>query len=107
MAEIKQPTDHKAKATPFVFKDAEGVEHKLPPASEGAETVPGQLTRDAIMSPDDEMAQLRLGFALLDASGADPAAIAAVYAKNTTAMIELLGKWMEYGDSDGATVPQS
>jgi hypothetical protein len=106
MSEIKQPQDHKSKVAKFSFKDADGVEHSLPLASEGAANIPGKLTRDAVMSEDDA-AELRLGFALLEACGADQSDIDAVYSLSTEKMLETLGAWMTHGDGEGATVPQS
>lgn len=107
MSDIKQPEDHKPKPKKFTFTGDDGKKHTLPFASEGAENIPGKLTRDAIMDPDDDAAQLRLGFAMLEACGAPQEAIDAVYAKPTTGMLEVLGAWMEHGDGQGATVPQS
>lgn len=107
MSDIKQPEDHKTKPKPYSFKGEGGKSYTLPFASKGAASVPGQVTRDAIMDRDDETAQMRLGFALLEACGASEAALAAVYAKPTSEMIDLLGEWMQHGDGEGAELPQS
>jgi len=90
------PQDNKPKAdTAFTFKGADGKTYKLPaPNENAAELVPGEITHDAIMSPDNEMAQLRLGFATLDACKPTPAAMKALRSLSTKAMIEVLGEWM-------------
>lgn len=110
MAEIPasatQPEDHKPKPKKFTFKDADGKTRTLPFASDGAEKVSGRYTRDAIMS-EEGTAQMRLGFALLEACGAPQDVIDALYDLPSNTMIEVLGGWMEHGDGDGATVPQS
>lgn len=107
MTEAKKPEDHKPKARKFSFTSEGGKRFTLPLASAGAEQIPGKVTRDAVMNPDDEAAQLRLGFAMLEACGASQDALDAVYEKPTPAMLELLGAWMHHGDGEGATVPQS
>lgn len=106
MSEIKQPQDRKAKVTKFSFTDAAGNDHTLPLASDGASNVPGKFTRDAVMGADDA-AELRLGFALLEACGADQADIDALYSLPSEKMLETLGDWMTHGDGEGTTVPQS
>lgn len=118
MSEIKQPADRKSKVTKFSFeapvlvKDAEGKpktvvkKFTLPLASEGASEVPGKFTRDAVMGEDDA-AEIRLGFALLEASGANQDAIDALYSLPSERMLKTLGEWMKHGDGEGATVPQS
>lgn len=107
MTEAKKPEDHKPKAKKFSFTNENGKRFTLPLASAGAEKIPGRVTRDAVMNPDDEAAQLRLGFAMLEESGASQEAVDAVYEKSTPAMLDLLGAWMQHGDGEGATVPQS
>ena len=106
MSEIKQPQDRKPKAEKFSFTDADGKSHALPLASVGASKVPGKFTRDAVMESDDA-AELRLGFALLEACGAKQADIDALYSLPSEKMLQTLGEWMTHGDGDGATVPQS
>lgn len=106
MSDIKQPQDRKQKVTKFSFTAADGTEHTLPLASDGASKVPGKFTRDAVMDGDDA-AELRLSFALLEACGADQKVIDALYSLPNKQMLETLGDWMTHGDGKGATIPQS
>lgn len=101
----KAPQDHKTKAKPFTFTGADGETHTLPLASEGAGKVSGRAMRDAVMGGD--LGEMKLGFSLLEACGADQAAVDALYDLSSTDMLDVLGKWMAHGDGDGASVPQS
>lgn len=114
----KQPQDRKPKAKPYTFDVVERVKvngrltnktktYTLPFASKGAKTLPGKFTRDAIMSPDDESVQLRLGIALLEETGVDQETLDVLYAKPGEEMITILAEWMQHGDGQGGTVPQS
>lgn len=105
MPEPKQPADHKAKPKPYTFNDADGKPHALPFASKGAEKLTGRDTRDALMNGD--VGQLKLGFVMLEACGAKPEAIDALYDLPNARCLEILGEWMQHGDGDGATLPQS
>jgi hypothetical protein len=89
------PQDHKPKAdAPFTFKVG-GKSYKLPKVSESeAMTIPGEITYDAIMQPDSEMAQMRLAFATLEACKPTPAAMSALKSLPTDKMLETLGDWM-------------
>lgn len=113
------PQDHKAKAGPFTFKapvttPAAGTTparttiktFTLPSARDATRKVKGRLMRDAAMNRDDGMAQMRLGIATLEASGAPPEAIDALYELDSDAMTDILGAWLNHDDGDG-TVPQS
>lgn len=102
MTEPKQPTDHKAKPAPYKFEDAAGKSHTLPFASKGAEKLTGRDTRDALMNGD--VGQLKLGFVMLEACGAKPEAIDALYDLPNTKCLEILGEWMTHGDGDGASL---
>jgi hypothetical protein len=108
-----QPADHKKKPTPYKFQ-APGVDkddkpitktHTLPFASKGAEKLTGRDTRDALMGGD--VGQLKLGFVMLEACGAKPEAIDALYGLPNSKCLEILGEWMSHGDGDGAQLPQS
>lgn len=105
MTAPRKPADHKAKPVPYKFPDASGKMHTLPFASKGAEKLTGRDTRDALMNGD--VGQLKLGFVMLEACGAKPEAIDAMYDLPNARCLEILGEWMEYGDGDGATLPQS
>ncbi len=105
MTETKQPQDRKPKkAKHFTFTVGE-VTHSLPPASDGVENISGRALRDASMGGDEE--QLRLGFSMLEACGAEQAAIDALYDLPASKMLENIRAWMTFGDGDGASVPQS
>lgn len=96
----KTPADHKAKGDPFTFAAA-GKTYTLPSATEHADQVPGGITMDAILRPDDEMAQIRLGFAMLEAAKPTPKAMEALRSLPTKDMLEVFGRWM--GESSGSS----
>ncbi|MSZ76331.1 MAG: hypothetical protein F2667_04395 [Actinobacteria bacterium] len=109
----KEPSDRKKPAdAPFTFeatvatKDGTGTRVKtfrLPKLDEvAAAAVPGRFTYDAIMQPDNEMAQMTLGFASLEACKPDPAALAALRSLPTAEMIAVVGAWL--GESRRSSV---
>lgn len=101
MPEAKTPQDRKAKATPFKFT-VDGKSYTLPNVDEEvAQKVPGGITMDAVMKPDDAMAQMRLGFATLEATNPTPAAMAALRSLPTERMLEVFGRWL--GESSGSS----
>lgn len=74
----------------------------LPPiTTEAAGSVPGEITYAAIMSPDDDMAQLRLAFATLEAAKPAPAALAALKSLPHSEMLGVVYDWM--GESSGSS----
>lgn len=88
------PQDHKQKDAPFTFT-AGGKPHKLPRVSEDAAVgIPGEITYNVIMNPEDEMAQMRLAFATLEACKPEPSALKALKSLSTKEMLEVLGEWM-------------
>lgn len=87
------PQDHEPKKAPFKFK-ADGKMHTLPDPGEASSKVPGGVTQDAIMYPDDTAAQLRLAYFVLEGSKAKPEALAALRALPTDEMLEVMGAWM-------------
>lgn len=95
-----QPQDHKKKSKNFTFT-AEGKTYTLPDPRPHADKVPGGLTMDALENPDDESAQLRLGFALLRAAGPSDKAMSAFRSLPATEMFEVLGEWM--GEFSGSS----
>lgn len=105
----KKPDDHKAKNDAFAFtattlnKKGEPVEKTftLPPFTDGVEQVPAWISQDAILSPEDETAQVRLAMAVLAASEVDGDARAALRTMTTGRMLEVLGEWM--GESQGSS----
>lgn len=86
--------------------EVDGETFSLPSAETGAETLPGRFIRDAAM--EGQEGQMRLGFALLEATGADPAAIDALYDLPGPQMIDHIQAWMEFKPSRGdASVGES
>jgi hypothetical protein len=95
------PQDHKAK-TPGHRFTVKGKSFTLPPVSEdAANTIPGSITYAAIMDPEDQMAQMRLAFATLEAARPSDAALAALKSLSTKEMLEVVGEWM--GESSGSS----
>lgn len=91
----KTPQDRKAKADGSHRFTAAGKSYTLPPISEEAGTaIPGGVTYDAIMKPDDAFAQLRLALATLEAAKPTKAAMDALRALPTDKMLEVIGEWM-------------
>lgn len=95
----KQPQDHQPKADTkpedgFTF-EANGKTYSLPVVGEDAAgKVPFKYTRQLVMNPDDNIAQMAQTFALLDAVGADPEAIAALESLPTEEAVEITGGWV-------------
>lgn len=98
------PQDRKKPAdAPFTFTGADGKPYQLPKITEDSVAdLPGEVTYNAVMNPDDDMAQMRLAFASLEACKPKPASLAALKALGTTGMLEVVGKWM--GESGGSSV---
>lgn len=96
----KAPSDHKKPDEGYTFTH-KGKKFRLPPPNEHAEDVPGGVTMDAIMRPDDEMAQLRLAYAMLECAKPTPAALSALREKTTKDMLGIVGEWM--GESGGSS----
>lgn len=98
----KKPTDRKPKAdTGFTFK-AGGKTYRLPAVTEeAAASVPFGITRAAVMQPDDEATQMRLGFAMLDAVKPSPASLAALDSLPTNKAVEIFSEWL--GESGGSS----
>jgi hypothetical protein len=69
--------------------------YKLPKAlGDAADSIPGEVTYAAVMEPDNDMAQLRLAFASLEAAKPTEAAMKALKSLSTTRMLEVVGEWM-------------
>jgi hypothetical protein len=97
----KTPQDRKSKDAGHAFTVA-GKTYRLPPVSEeAASSIPGGVTMDAIMSPEDNTAQLRLALATLEAVKPTPAAMTALRSLGTTEMLTVVGEWM--GESGGSS----
>lgn len=111
----KTPQDRLPKANaPFTFKatvddkDAEGKPVKktrtftLPNVGEDAASdIPGEITYAAVMEPDNDMVQMRLAFATLEAVKPSEAAMKALKSLPTKEMLEVIGGWM--GESSGSS----
>jgi hypothetical protein len=105
------PQDHKPKAdAPFTFeatiknKDGKPIKKRftLPKMGEDAATdIPGEITYAAVMNPNDEMVQMRLAFASLEAARPSPAALDALRSLPTGEMLKVVGDWM--GESSGSS----
>lgn len=86
MAEKKKPEGE------FTFT-YDGEEHALPSAAAAAAKVPGKFMQDAIMETDDA-AEMRLRIAMLNASGASPAALDALREMPASDMMDVVLRWM-------------
>lgn len=114
----RKPQDHKPKAAkalatenglvPFTFEH-DGKTWTLPtPDPDAAKLIGGQLVRDALMSPDDEGAQLRLGIASIEAAVNDPDTLKALYAKPWGELVDIIKDWLSAAGADpGKSEPSS
>lgn len=97
----KTPADHKAKNAGHKFTVG-GKTYTLPFVNEdAASNIPGKITYAAVMTPDDDMAQMRLALATLEAAKPTPAALDALQSLPTKEMLEVVGAWM--GESSGSS----
>jgi hypothetical protein len=95
------PQDRKAKDGGHKFT-VKGKSYTLPALGEdAASTIPGEITYAAIMEPTNDMVQMRLAFATLEAAKPTPAALAALKSLPTKEMLEVVGAWM--GESSGSS----
>jgi hypothetical protein len=96
------PQDHKAPADGSYSFTVDGKTYKLPAVDEkAAADIPGEISYDAIMSPESQTAQIRLAFATLNACNPDPKVLAALKSLSTKDMLEHLGAWM--GEAGGSS----
>lgn len=97
----KTPQDRQTTDGSFTFT-ADGKTYRLPKVKEDAALkVPGEYTYAAIMDPDNEMYQLRLGLATLEANNPPAAALRALKSLNTKEMLEVIGRYL--GESSGSS----
>lgn len=97
----KTPTDHKPADGSHKFTVA-GKTYTLPAVSENAASnIPGEITYAAVMEPDNDMVQMRLAFATLEAVKPSEAAMKALKSLPTKEMLEVIGGWM--GESSGSS----
>jgi hypothetical protein len=100
MAE-KTPQDRKPANGGHKFT-VKGKSYTLPNLSEtAASKIPGAVTYAAIMEPDNDMAQIRLALATLEAVKPSDAAMAALKSLPTDEMLGVVGEWM--GESSGSS----
>lgn len=99
------PQDRKPKKVTRYTFTIKGKSYSLPLASKAAENIPGRVMRDALMGGDE--GEMRLGFTLLEACGADRATVDAIYDLPSPECVRVLGEWIALGDGDGANLPQS
>lgn len=94
------PQDHK-KSDVFAFT-VKGKKHVLPKITEAtASKVPGGVTVDAVMYPDDGTVQMRLALFMLSAVDAKPEAMKALRSLPTDEMLEVVTNWM--GESSASS----
>ena len=97
----KTPQDRQSKNAGYAFT-AKGKKYTLPHVGEdAASNIPGEITYAAVMEPDNDMVQMRLAFATLEAAKPTPAALAALKSLPTKEMLEVVGAWM--GESSGSS----
>lgn len=95
------PQDHKTKDAGHKFTVG-GKTYTLPAVGEdAASSIPGKITYAAVMTPDDDMAQMRLALATLEAVKPSKAAMDALQSLPTKEMLEVIGAWM--GGSSGSS----
>ena len=98
----KIPQDRKPKSDGSHKFTVKGKTYTLPAVTEdAASAIPGDVTYNAVMRPEDEFAQMRLALATLEAAKPSPAALAALKSLPTSEMLEVVGKWM--GGSSGSS----
>jgi hypothetical protein len=102
----RTPQDRKTTDAAYRFTHA-GKTYTLPSTEAAAGKVPAGITMDAILEPDSEMTQARLGIAMLVACGASDEAMAAVRAMPTSDMITIIGEWMSFTPPGGASLGES
>lgn len=97
----KAPADRLAKDEGFTFT-VKGKKYRLPKIGEDAALkVPGGVTQDALMYPDDAGKQMALAFHLMQHVGAKPDALEALRSMSTKDMLETVGEWM--GEGSGSS----
>lgn len=97
------PKDHASKGTKFtVTVDGKPKTFTLPPINEEtAGKIPGEIVYNAVMNPSDDMAQMRLTMANLEASGVTPQVKDALLSLPFADVMRVLGEWM--GESAGSS----
>lgn len=98
----KAPADHKPKvAKPGTFTH-DGKTYVLPPPSAALEQLPGRALRDALLGGQE--GEIKLAFLALEACGAEPGAVDALYEKPIPEMMAVVGPWLAQANLDGASL---
>jgi len=111
----KEPADHKPKKDgQFTFTTTEVVDgkkkvktHTLQNAGPLALKVPGGVSMDAILEPENETAQLRLGLAMLMVTDVPKDTMAALRSMPSDEMMTILLRWLNHGQVDNVSLPES
>ena len=105
MAAPKKPQDRLPKKSDGFTFDHEGTTYTLPAPTDALMKIPGRALRDAFM--DGTQGEMKLAFYCVEAVGADPAAIDALYDKPAPEMTDIILTWFRSAKVEGATLPQS
>lgn len=99
----KTPQDRQKKDPKGHTFTHKGKSYLLPyPTEADAAKVPGAVSMDAFLSPDDEMKQIALGMHTLRVTaGADSPAFLALRELDTGEMVEIITEWL--GESQGSS----
>lgn len=90
----------------FKFKGADNKTHSLPSAVVARKNLPGRALRDAALGGEE--AQLTYLFRLVEACGAKPTALDALYDLPQDDMLDVLRAWGKHVDTDeGASLGES
>lgn len=96
------PQDHKAKKGTGHKFTVDGKSYTLPALTESAgSSIPGGVTMDLMMDPDNVQVQMSMAFHALQAAKPSDAAMAALRSLPTDKMLEIVGAWM--GESSGSS----
>ncbi|GAA5143327.1 hypothetical protein GCM10023340_08530 [Nocardioides marinquilinus] len=79
----------------------DGQTYHLPAINEGVADVPGRYTIDAVLHPENEMAQTALGFAMLKTADIPPDVRAVLENLPTGRLLTIVREWM--GESRGSS----
>lgn len=103
----KVPQDRKPKATEAPGTHAftvNGKRYVLPALTEEQVlTIPADITMDAVENPEDGVAQTRLTLATLRAADPPASVVEALRSLSTKDMLEIVGEWMNQGESEGSS----
>lgn len=101
----RKVTPARVKKSLFTFVGADGKTYNLPPASNGAEHVSGRRFRDAALGGEGE--NMALSLAMLEACRVAPTTLDALYDLPAPKMLDIVNRWMNAGDGEGASLGES